>query len=254
MHVRRLSIGVVLGVLTLATTAGAQPVSRLKGRIASEEGDPISDADIRIEAVWGFNANQYVGQRTFTARTNAKGEWSAQGLKAGIWVFDASAPGKLPAAVAVPINLVTAVSSGVSGLMLPWQLILKPLPPPHGDGGRVLVDAAAAAHSGDSGRVQLLLSSFPENSDARYFSSAGMIALAARQAGLARALFLKAVDRDRSSFQAALGSASSALMLRGFDAASRAFAAARDRTKDKDEQKYLTAAIGELAKIVVPTR
>jgi len=30
--------------------------------------------------------------------------------------------------------------------------------------------------------------------------------------------------------------------------------AARDRTKDKDEQKYLTAAIGELAKIVVPAR
>jgi hypothetical protein len=134
MHVRRLSIGVALAVLTFVTTASAQPVSRLKGRVASEEGNPISDADIRIEAIWGF-----------------------------------------------------------------------------------------------------------------------IIALAARQAGLARTLFLKAVDRDPSSFQAALGSASSALMLRDFDAASRAFAAARDRTKDKDE-KYLTAAVGELAKIVVPTR
>ena len=38
---------------------------------------------------------------------------------------------------------------------------------------------------------------------------------------------------------------------RDFDSASRAFDAARSRTHDKDEQKFITAAIGDLATIKV---
>ena len=40
-------------------------------------------------------------------------------------------------------------------------------------------------------------------------------------------------------------------MQRDFDSASRAFDAARGRTHDKDEQRFLSAAIGDLATIRV---
>jgi hypothetical protein len=48
-----------------------------------------------------------------------------------------------------------------------------------------------------------------------------------------------------------LGIASIFLLERDFDSASRAFDAARSRTHDKDEQKFLSAALGDLATIKV---
>jgi len=39
------------------------------------------------------------------------------------------------------------------------------------------------------------------------------------------------------------------LLRRDFDSASRAFDAARNRTHDKDEQRFIAAAIGDLATI-----
>ncbi|HEX7140216.1 MAG TPA: hypothetical protein VF219_20370 [Vicinamibacterales bacterium] len=55
--------------------------------------------------------------------------------------------------------------------------------------------------------------------------------------------------RTASSYRAALGVASSFLLQRDFDGASRAFDAARNRTHDKDDQRFIPAAIGELAAI-----
>ena len=49
----------------------------------------------------------------------------------------------------------------------------------------------------------------------------------------------------------ALGIASIFLLQRDFDSASRAFDAARNRTHDKNEMKFLSAAIGDLATIRV---
>jgi hypothetical protein len=53
----------------------------------------------------------------------------------------------------------------------------------------------------------------------------------------------------RAAIIAALGVPSSFLLQRDFDSASRAFDAARNRTHDKDEQRFISAAIGELAAI-----
>ncbi len=57
-----------------------------------------------------------------------------------------------------------------------------------------------------------------------------------RDATVARPLFRRALDRDPTSFRAALGMGSSALMQRNVDAAAKAFAEARNLTKDKDER------------------
>jgi thioredoxin-like negative regulator of GroEL len=72
-------------------------------------------------------------------------------------------------------------------------------------------------------------------------------ALLARQYDLARTFFMRALERDPSSYRAALGIASTFLLRRDFDNASRAFDAARARTRDKDEQRFISAAIGDLA-------
>ena len=65
---------------------------------------------------------------------------------------------------------------------------------------------------------------------------------------VARPFFRRAFERDPSSFRAALGLGSSALMQRNVDAAAKAFGDARNLTKDKDERGYLSAAILELNK------
>ena len=75
--------------------------------------------------------------------------------------------------------------------------------------------------------------------------------MVARDMDLARTLFLRALERDPSSYRAALGVASMFMLQRDFDNASRAFDATRSRTHDKDEQKFLSAAIGDLATIMV---
>src|SRR4029077_18646841 len=57
-----------------------QPVGRLKGRVVTDRGERIQDADVRAEAVFGVAAGTFAGQRTFSTKTNAKGEWSILGI------------------------------------------------------------------------------------------------------------------------------------------------------------------------------
>ena len=102
----------MLLLVTLAPALVAQPLDRLTGRVLTERGEPLKDVDVRIEALFGFAGGDFLGQRTFTTRTNAKGDWALLGLKAGIWMFDASAPGQLPDAVALPFNLVSPAGIG----------------------------------------------------------------------------------------------------------------------------------------------
>jgi len=96
-----------------------------------------------------------------------------------------------------------------------------------------------------------VLQKVPEDADADYLAAAGRVAVLAGRPDAARALFTRALERDPSSYRAALGVASSFLLQRDFDSASRAFDAARNRTHDKDEQRFLSAAIGDLATIRV---
>ncbi len=224
---------------------------RVKGRVVTEQGVPIEKADVRAEAFYGYAAGTFAGPRKFSEQTNKKGEWNVGGMQPGIWLFEVIAPGYVPETVVLPIRILTTVSMGTSGMALTWDLILKPVQAPDDVQGELLKQAAAAARDGHVDAVRAALQVIPEDPHSDFLAGAGRVAMVARDMALARTLFLRALDRDPSSYRAALGIASMFLIERDFDSASRAFDAARSRTHDKDEQKFLTAAIGDLATIKV---
>ena len=245
---RRLAFVVALLAAALAATLAAQPLDRLTGKVLTEHSDPIPDATVRVEAMFGFAGSDFLGQRTFETRTGAKGDWALLGFKSGIWVFEASAPDTVPDAVALPFNLVVPAGSSLSGVAPVWHPVLRPTPVPADEIGQALADAVAAARAARPDRVAPLLKPFADSNDAALLDAAGRICLLMRDAAVARPFFRRALERDPSSFRAALGMGSTALMQRDVDAAARAFAQARNLTKDKDERGYLGAAISELNK------
>jgi hypothetical protein len=226
----------------------AQALDRLTGRVTTEAGAVLPDAEVRVEAIFGFAGGDFLGQRTFAARSNAKGEWALLAFKSGIWMFDAAAPERLPDSIALPFNLVAPASSGIDRLTPAWHPILRLAAAPSGDVGRLLSDAADAARAGRPDRVTPLLARVADTSDTAVLVAAGSICLLMRDPTVARPFFRRARDRDPASFRAALGMASSALMQRNVDAAAQAFADARRLTQEKDERGYLAAAIAELNK------
>lgn len=235
-------------MVAASAVAAAQPLDRLTGKVVTESGAPVADIEVRVEAIFGFAGGDFLGQRAFAARTNARGEWGLLAFKSGVWVFDAAAPGRLPDTIALPFNLVAPASSGIDRLTPAWHPLLRLVPAPSGDIGQMLDAAAEAARAKRPERVTPLLSRLADSNDAGVLTAAGSICLLMRDATVARPLFRRAVERDPASFRAALGMGSSALMQRDVDAAAAAFAKARSLTKDKDERGYLSAAILELNK------
>jgi hypothetical protein len=241
---------IVFAAMLFAPVLHAQHATfRLKGRVVTEQGQPLDKADVRLEAFYGYAAGTFAGVRKFSEQTNKKGEWSIGGLQPGVWLVEVIAPGYIPETVVLPLRILTIVSMGTSGMALPWDVILKPVPAPDDVQGELLKQAAASARDGNVDEVRTALSVIPPDPHSDYLSSAGRIAMVAGDMSLAKTLFLRALERDPSSYRAALGIASTFLMERDFDSASKVFDAARNRTHDKDEQKFLTIAIGELATI-----
>ena len=247
MHARARRSLVCVAVAAAASLA-AQPLDRLTGKVVSAAGAPTPDTDVHVEAIFGFGGGDFLGQRTFAARTNAKGEWALLAFKSGIWVFDVVTAGQLPDTIALPFNLVSPASSGIDRLTPAWHPILRLSPAPAGDIGQILADATEAARAQRPDRVTPLLGRLADSNDAIVLTAAGSICLLMRDPTVARPLFRRALERDPTSFRAALGMASSALMQRNVDEAAKAFGAARNLTNDKDERGYLSAAIVELNK------
>jgi hypothetical protein len=229
-------------------TSAQHAAFRIKGKVKTESGEPIANADIRAEAFYGYGAGTFAGQRTFTAQSNNKGEWSIGALQPGVWLFEVLAVGYLPESVILPPRIL-AVSQGTSGMSMTWDLILKPVRPPSGERGAVLMAAVDAARKGEPDIARSAILNVPNDTDADYLAAAGRVAILTRNMPIAATLFKRAVEIDPSSYRATLGLASIFLFERDFDSASRAFDAARNRTRDKDEQKFISAAIGELAAI-----
>ena len=255
-HARPLGAAALAAAAIIA--AGAPPISaqhaafRVKGYVRNEKGAPIANAEIRVEAFYGYFAGAFGGgQRTFATKSNAKGDWNVPGLQPGVWLFEAFAPDYVPETVLLPIRILTTVSMGQSGMSLTWDVVLKPVAAADDDNAKFLIEAAQAARDGHAEGVRSSLTQLPADADAEYLAGAGRVAIVARDFALARTLFTRAIERDRMSYRATLGLASTFLYDRDFDSASRAFDAARNRTKDKDEQRFISAAIGDLATIKV---
>jgi hypothetical protein len=245
----RIASSVVVFSLLASIASAQQGVSRLKGRVVTERDEPVNDAEVRAEAFFGPAAGTFAGVRTFSTKTNAKGEWSILGISSGIWLFEAAASGYTPEAVVLPIRLLTASGPNAGGQMFTWDLILKPLPLPAGDRGTLVTAALDAAHAGKASDVRTLLLTMPADADAEFLAAAGRAAVAARQMDVAGGLFRAAIEKDPACYRAVLGMASIFLLQRDFDSASRAFDAARNRTHDKNEQRFISAALGDLATI-----
>jgi len=241
------TLAVLAAVAALAAAVAAQPLDRLSGRVLLADA-PAAGVEVHVNAIFGFAGGDFLGQKTFSARTGAKGEWALLAFKAGVWLFDADAADCLPDAIALPFNLVAPQGSGTGGLSPAWHPILRPTPVPTGDTGQLLVEAAAAVHAGRAEEVTPLLARVADSSDARVLTAAGRICLLMKDPTVARPFFRRALDKDPASFAAAVGMGSSALMQRDVDGAAKAFDAARKLTTDKDERGYLAAAINELNK------
>lgn len=251
----RVAIAAAAVSAVLATTAGqAQPLERVRGRVLSHIGAPIDGANIRVEALFGFLGGDYPGQKTFSTRTDARGDWALIAFKAGVWVFEGSAPGSLPDVIALPFNVSVAPSSGVGGDTPTWHPILRLTPVPATPTGESLAKAVDAALAGKSQRVAAELVRVADSDDEATLIAAGRIRLVLRDASTARPFFRRALDRNPRSFGAAMGMASTALMQRDFDSAGRAYGDARDRTDDKDERSCLSAAIADLNKVHIRLR
>src|SRR5262245_48684149 len=179
---KRLSGLCGLCVLVAGITPGAQPLDRLSGKVVSDRGEVIKDADVRVEALFGFAGGAYLGQRTFATKSDAKGGWALLGFKSGIWVFDACAAGQIPDAVALPFNLVTPSGTGLSGMGPSWHPVLRPTMVPDGDIGQMLVEAADAARAGRPERVVPILSRLSDSNDVNVLTAAGRICLVMRDA------------------------------------------------------------------------
>jgi hypothetical protein len=240
-----------IGCAILAVGAlHAEPLLRLRGRVVAKSGEPVSGAEVRVEAHYGFGGGEFTGQKTYATKTNAKGEWSIIGFTAGAWIFEASAPGQLPDVVALPLNLVTPAGQGLDTIPT-WQPVLRVTQLPDGEIGRKLQDAEAAARLGHSDRLTPILKDLGTEGDPEILSALGHICLLAHDVGTARSFFHQAVDRDPKSFTGTLGMASTALLQKDWDLAGRTFATARTLTGDKAEQAYITAAIRDLSRIHV---
>ncbi|HEY2151029.1 MAG TPA: hypothetical protein VGH34_09485 [Vicinamibacterales bacterium] len=251
LAVSRPLVLILLSLLLVSPTYAQQGFSRLKGRTVTERGEPVKDAEVRAEAFFGAGAGTFAGQRTFSARTNAKGEWTILGITSGIWLFEVVAPGYTPEITALPIRLLTASGPNAGGQMLLFELVLKPEALRSDEQGQILAQSLEAALANKGDVVRTRFGVLPDEADADFLAAAGRVSVLARQMDLASGLFRRAIERDPSSYRAALGIASVFLLNRDFDNASRAFDAARNRTHDKDEQKFITAAIGDLATIKV---
>jgi hypothetical protein len=236
--VKRFGLGCCIALIA-ATTASAQHAAfRVKGYVKNDRGEPVPNADVHIEAFYGYFAGAFGG-------------WNVGGLQPGVWLFEVFAPDYVPETVMLPIRILTTVSMGTSGMSLTWNVVLKPVRAGDDDNARFLIESAQAARDGHADGVRSSLQQLPNDADADYLAGAGRVAIIARDFSLARTLFARAIERDRMSYRATLGLASTFLYERDFDSASRAFDAARNRTKDKEEQRFISAAIGDLATIKV---
>jgi len=228
----------------------AEPLLRLRGKVVAKGGEALAGAELRVEARFGFGGGEFTGQRTYSTKTNGKGEWSIIGFTAGIWMFDASAPGQLPHVVALPFNLVTPAGQGLDTIPT-WQPVLRLTPMPAGEMGAKLAGAEAAARLRQIDRVTLVLEELGIEGDPDILVALGHICLLAHDTGTARSFFRQAQNRDPKSFGAAMGMASTALLQQDWDLAARTFGSARDLTSNKAEQAYITAAIRDLSKVHV---
>jgi hypothetical protein len=245
-------------VLALAAAGGhAQPNTfRLRGVALSERGEPVPEASIRLAAFAGLRGAQFVGQREWDTRSDARGRWMVLGVVRGAWLLQANAPGFFPHAMAVPIEMME--SSGQPTLRWEPPLVLQPaaaVVPEDASGeswARLLSEAATRAGDRPEQTAGRLSEIATHDIEAGPLCAAGDLALIIWSPSVAEELFRRALQKAPDSFRPYLGLASAALMQGDIDLAAKSYAAARDRTRVTALKQTLSAALADLNKVSGP--
>jgi len=232
----------------VAPNGEAQTAMRLRGQVTGPEAAGVM-ASVELEAVYGFRGLDFVGQKTFKARASGKGQWSVLGVTSGAWLMAAHAPSYLPQVVLLPVQFTQKNPGSAVGGQVPWEVGFELTPR---DQQPTLVAAADAALAGRRGEVAAHLASAVETGDVATLVAAGEIALYARDAGLARAIFERAVAKAPRHPRATLGLSSAAMLLGQWDAASKHLWTAREAGVSPALARAVGAAITELQRIAVP--
>ncbi len=73
-----------LALVAMGAGAGrAQTALRVKGTVMAAGGAGLP-ASVELEALHGYRGLEFVGQKSFKARANDKGQWSVLGVTSGV--------------------------------------------------------------------------------------------------------------------------------------------------------------------------
>jgi hypothetical protein len=244
---KRALTAVVAALVLSAAGPQAQSALRIRGTTTAN-GQGVA-ATVEAEAVHGFRGDQFVGQKTFKARSQADGRWTVLGITGGTWTFAAHTPSHFPQVVALPVqfaqrNLVSAV-----GGQTPWEVGFELVPR---EAHPSLVPAVNAVMNGDRTRLSERLASVFETGAPDELITAGELALYVRETGVARALFQQALIDAPGLARAHLGLASAALIDGHWEGAAQGWWTARERGVSPRLARAVGAAISELLKLGGP--
>ncbi len=237
----------------IATVDGQVALAaRITGKVLNGAGAPIARARVQTDATLGPQARPFSGPRNFSGTTNENGEWAILGVTRGVWIFEASAAGHVPQAVAVPVNMMHAQANPPVTWRLPLRL--ASLDELRAGGGARLADELAALVGEATMPPREQLARVVDRArgmglEGLSLCAAGGMALVVRELGMARAFFERAEKSGVTDACAPLGLASVAMLALNPDDAVAAYDRTRSATTDKSLQQVMSAAIADLQKL-----
>lgn len=220
-----------LGVVVIAALLGPAVVDgqmhhRLKGSLRTTANVPLVNAAIRADAITGFRGEPFAGAKEQATTSQASGEWHITNLEAGLWMFSASAPDMVPAAIVIPVKFSQRQQVSAIGNAINWQLPLWAMPLSEHQMLKTAIDLLAAGKTEAASQALTVALGPDVKDDTRV--AAGEMALITRQHALAK-----------------LGLASATLMALQWEAAGKLVWEARDLVP-KEQRPALAAAIDDL--------
>jgi hypothetical protein len=234
---------VAILVAGMATPCQAQMAHRLKGGFKTTAGAPMAGGHIRADNLSGFRGEQFVGQKEHATTSNEKGEWNITGIESGLWLFTATAPDMVPAAMIVPVKFAQRQQVSAVGNSLTWQLPIYAYPIAEHPMLKVAVDLLNDNEKEAAAQALTVALGPDVPIDTRV--AAGEMALLVKQASLSKTIFAMALQASPKHPRALLGSAMAALLERDWEAAAKLLWDARDLAP-KDQRQALAAAIDDL--------
>lgn len=221
----------------------AQMAYRLRGSVRNTADAPIAGATIHAAAITGFRGQPFAGAREHIVLSTGTGEWSINGLEAGLWIVSTDATDMLPSVIVLPVKLSQRQQISAIGNSLSWRL---PLSAESKNQHQALTTAAELIAGRKSEEaVQALTVALGPNISDNTRVMAGELALLAHNAGLANAIFAMVLKSQPKHARATIGAASAALLNLEWERAGKLLWEARDLAP-KELKPALASAIDDI--------